>query len=106
MLDSLPDLQPRASGLQRRKGMEPLDSRLTLPKGTLLVESFRIIRVIGSGGFGITYEAEDTNLGTLVAIKEYFPEEFGDRDARMSVRPRSERHRETFQWGRSSFLQE
>jgi serine/threonine protein kinase len=106
MLDSLPDLQPRASGLQRRKGMEPLDSRRTLPKGTVLVESFRIIRVIGSGGFGITYEAEDTNLGTLVAVKEYFPEEFGDRDAHMSVRPRSERHRQTFQWGRSSFLQE
>jgi len=36
----------------------------------------------GSGGFGITYEAEDVNLGTTVALKEYYPFDFGDRDAR------------------------
>ena len=64
------------------------------------------LRVVGSGGFGITYEAEDINLGTMVAIKEYYPFDFGDRDATMSVRPKSERHKQTFDWGRSSFLQE
>ena len=61
-----------------------------LPKGTLLDGSYRIERVIGSGGFGITYEAEDVKLGTKVAIKEYYPEEFGHRDASLSVRPKSE----------------
>jgi len=55
--------------------------------------------VVGSGGFGITYEAEDLNLGTLVAIKEYYPIDFGDRDATMSVRPKSERHKQTFEKG-------
>src|SRR5688500_32262 len=64
------------------------------------------MRVVGSGGFGITYEAEDINLGTMVAIKEYYPFDFGDRDATMSVRPKSERHKQTFDWGRSNFLQE
>ena len=58
-----------------------VEGRVGLPKGTLLDGSYRIERVIGSGGFGITYEAEDVKLGTKVAIKEYYPEEFGYRDA-------------------------
>jgi serine/threonine protein kinase len=73
---------------------------------TVLDGSYRIMRVVGSGGFGITYEAEDLNLGTTVALKEYYPDEFGDRDARMSVRAKSERHKQTFEWGRSNFLKE
>ena len=83
-----------------------MDSRLGLPVNTVLDGSYRIERVVGSGGFGITYEAEDMNLGTLVAIKEYYPFDFGDRDSTMSVKPKSDRHRQTFDWGRSNFLQE
>jgi serine protease Do len=83
-----------------------LDARLSLPKNTVLGESYRIERVIGSGGFGITYVAEDIHLGTRVAIKEYCPEEFGQRAANLSVQPRSDRHKNTFEWGRASFLQE
>ena len=62
--------------------------------------------MIGAGGFGITYEAEDIELRAKVAIKEYFPAEFGDRDETMSVGPRTESQRPTFEWGRSSFLEE
>jgi TPR repeat protein/tRNA A-37 threonylcarbamoyl transferase component Bud32 len=83
-----------------------LDSRFALPTGTVLDGAYRIVRVVGTGGFGITYEAEDIALRTTVALKEYFPDEFGDRDARMSVRPKSERHKQTFEWGRSNFLKE
>jgi TPR repeat protein/serine/threonine protein kinase len=83
-----------------------LDTRSALPAKTLLDGAYRIVRVVGTGGFGITYEAEDVNLRTVVAIKEYYPDEFGDRDAGMSVRAKSERHRKTFEWGRSNFLQE
>ena len=83
-----------------------MDSRLVLPVNTVLDGSYRIARVVGSGGFGITYEAEDINLGTMVAIKEYYPFDFGDRDRTMSVRPKSDRHKQTFEWGRSNFLQE
>ena len=83
-----------------------MDSRLTLPVNTVLDDSYRIVRVVGSGGFGITYEAEDIKLRMRVALKEYYPLEFGDRDSTMSVKPKSDRHRQTFQWGRSNFLQE
>jgi serine/threonine protein kinase len=83
-----------------------LDSRLALPVNTFLDGSYRIERVVGSGGFGITYEAEDIKLRTMVAIKEYYPSDFGDRDANMSVRPKSDRHRQTFEWGRANFLEE
>jgi tRNA A-37 threonylcarbamoyl transferase component Bud32 len=41
-----------------------------------------------------------------VALKEYYPAEYGDRDASMSVRPKSQRHQQTFEWGRSNFLEE
>ena len=77
-----------------------------LPVNSVLDGGYRIMRVVGSGGFGITYEAEDLNLGTMVAVKEYYPIEFGDRDATMSVRPKSERHKPTFDKGRTNFLEE
>ena len=83
-----------------------MDSRLLLPANTFLDGSYRIVRAVGSGGFGITYQAEDTHLGTSVAIKEYYPAEFADRNATMLVRPKSDRHTKAFEWGRSSFLQE
>src|SRR5499433_3313559 len=83
-----------------------MDSRLTLPVNTVLDDTYRIVRVVGSGGFGITYEAEDIKLHMRVALKEYYPLEFGDRDATMSVKPKSDRHKQTFDWGRSNFLQE
>jgi tRNA A-37 threonylcarbamoyl transferase component Bud32 len=83
-----------------------LDDRVVLPVNTVLDDSYRIVRVVGSGGFGITYEAEDIRLRAKVAIKEYYPHDFGDRDATMSVKPKSDRHKETFDWGRASFLEE
>lgn len=45
---------------------------------------YRIIRVLGQGGFGITYLAEHTMLDKMVAIKEFFPKEYCDRDENTS----------------------
>lgn len=42
---------------------------------------YRIIRVLGQGGFGITYLAEHTMLDKLVAIKEFFPKDFCGRNS-------------------------
>lgn len=44
-----------------------------LPSGaTLQGGKYKIIRVLGQGGFGITYLAEQTGLGMKVAVKEFF----------------------------------
>ena len=83
-----------------------LDNRLVLPANAILDGGYRILGVVGLGGFGITYEAEDIGLGAMVAIKEYYPFDFADRDLNMSVRPASERHKQTFNQGRSDFLAE
>jgi serine/threonine protein kinase len=83
-----------------------VEGRIPLPKGIVLDGSYRIERVIASGGFGITYVAEDIKLGTWVAVKEYYPAGLGERRAAMSVGAKSEQHQEAFAWGRTGFLQE
>ena len=48
-----------------------------LPTGSELLDGkFRIDRQIGSGGFGITYLAEDIYLRRAVVIKECYPDTF------------------------------
>jgi hypothetical protein len=83
-----------------------VDNRSSLPVDTVVDGSYRIRRIVGAGGFGITYEAEDLSLGTRVALKEYYPADFGDRDTTLSVHPKSHRHRKAFEWGRDNFLNE
>lgn len=83
-----------------------MDIRQALSEGTFLDASYRIVRVVGVGGFGITYEAHDENLDTPVAIKEYFPHDYGGRENNTSVHPRSEWARQPFEWGRTNFLKE
>lgn len=66
---------------------------------------FLITRIVGQGGFGIVYEAEDLTLQRRVAIKEYMPAQLASRiDG--TVNPVSGRYAKTFDLGRRSFLAE
>ena len=56
----------------------PEEEEHSLKNGTIL-QNYEIIRVLGEGGFGITYLAKDIELGFEVVIKEYFPNEFSIR---------------------------
>jgi serine/threonine protein kinase len=51
-----------------------------LQSNTLLNGKYRIVRFIKSGGFGCTYEAENTYLKERVAIKEFFVKDFCNRE--------------------------
>lgn len=54
------------------------------PGAMLRHETYRIERMLGQGGFGITYLATDINLDKLVAIKEFFPKDYCDRESATS----------------------
>ena len=77
---------------------------LSLPTGTVLVGDYRIERVLGAGGFGITYLALETAVDRYVTIKEYFPTDFAARGEEMAAVPRSKGSGEDYQWGLDRFV--
>ncbi|MCR4643135.1 MAG: protein kinase [Lachnospiraceae bacterium] len=79
---------------------------LALPAGTVLAGQYIVGKVLGQGGFGITYAATDHKTGKRVAVKEYFPDAMATRVERSTVLPFSGERGESFDYGRSCFLQE
>ncbi len=77
-----------------------------LPDGTELVSDYRIERVIGAGGFGITYLATEIALDRQVTIKEYFPGDFAARGDKVDAQPRSHNCATDYQWGLDRFIEE
>ena len=50
-----------------------------LPVGSFLRDKYLMGKVLGEGGFGITYIGYDINLDAQVAIKEFFPRNYCSR---------------------------
>ena len=72
---------------------------------TLLNGRYKILCCIGVGGFGITYLCEDIYLKRNIAIKEYFPEKWVERDETyVSVRQSS--MLKAYKYGMESFIKE
>ena len=76
-----------------------------LPQGYRLAE-YELVRVLGSGGFGMTYLGFDDNLYKAVAIKEYLPSAIATRTTNHSVAPQASEFHDDFQWGLERFLDE
>ena len=57
------------------------------PNTTLQGGKYRIERVLGQGGFGITYLARNTAFDVNVAIKEFFMKDENDRDGSTVTMP-------------------
>ncbi len=83
----------------------PVDNLNPLPVGTCLQE-FVIERLLGVGGFGIVYEAHDTQLNRRVAIKEYMPTSMAARVDGATVSLRSQAKSQDFASGKASFINE
>lgn len=69
----------------------PLERRVektvALPEGTVLKNKYAIVRLLGHGGFGLTYLIQDTVLMARRVLKELFPEG-SRRDGLRVVLPR------------------
>lgn len=81
-----------------------MDTALT-PGALLNSGTYRVENVVGQGGFGIVYEAQDVRLQRAVAIKEFFAQgECVRTQAR--VEPCGALSAESFQTAKQGFLRE
>lgn len=84
-----------------------VEEALHIEPGTLLYDRYIIGKVLGYGGFGVTYIAWDGKLQQKVAIKEYLPGEFSTRMPGQShVRVFGGDKSEQFRDGLKKFIEE
>lgn len=79
---------------------------VALRAGTVLNHRYIVGRVLGQGGFGITYLALDTQLDAKVAIKEFMPGELATRVDGTTVSVLAESKTEAFTYGAERFQEE
>jgi len=78
----------------------------TLSSGTR-IDCYEIGRVLGVGGFGITYKGYDHTLSRDVAIKEYLPSGVALRTGDgITVVPKSDQDQDFYTYGLDRFLEE
>ena len=102
--DTLP--QPTWSNTLPKSENDYEDPRW-LPAGTILNNRYRVCKVIGSGGFGITYQAWDTRTEVYKAVKEYFQHGVVNRiPGTTDVIVTAPKRREEFLYGKNRLLDE
>ncbi len=80
---------------------------MVLPCGTILMGNFIIGKVLGRGGFGVTYLAYDVKYNKIIAVKEYFPIELAVRKkGGTALMVRDKRSAELFKEGVMKFYNE
>ena len=112
-------MEKRCCGCMRMKTQSPLCEHCgynenidnlshQLSIDTVLNGRYRVGKVLGQGGFGITYIGWDEKRNHPVAIKEYYPNGVANRDITRSpaIRCKEERDKAFFQNNRELFLNE
>ena len=79
---------------------------VALRAGTVLNNRYVVGRVLGQGGFGITYLAFDTQLQTKVAVKEYMPNDIATRIEGTTVSVAMDTKKDDFAYGSERFQEE
>ncbi len=74
-----PDQTCPICGYNKRESEKRQKSRCLSP-GTIVGENYLVGKVLGVGGFGITYLAKNLKTEETLALKEYFPAEIAHRD--------------------------
>lgn len=85
--------------------MTAFDTDQTLTEGDP-IQWYRVEKILGRGGFGVTYLATDTNLDHRVAIKEYLPGPLVNRQPDNSLAVTSESADTPYKDGLQRFLRE
>jgi serine/threonine protein kinase len=89
-----------------QQGASPISAH-HLPPGTILENKYLLGKVLGQGGFGITYIAWDQKLDMKLAIKEYFPQGMAARTpGSIEIDKGSGENKEQLTFGLQKFLNE
>jgi serine/threonine protein kinase len=79
---------------------------LALAHGVILNKQYLVGKVLGQGGFGITYLAWDLINHRKIALKEYYPLDIARRTDRLNVIVTKSNHLELYQYGMQRFHDE
>lgn len=85
-----------------------MNTNINLTEGSSLQGGkYRVIRMLGRGGFGITYQVFHTLLNKVYALKEFFPQDYCNRDSSTShVKVATDGNRELVDRLRTRFISE